>query len=572
LNSLLISALEQSRQVFVQPAAGNAGTALGAVFHVMLTATKPFAALPYERPARAPNPRDGRPGLPVPLGALVARCLAPAPADRFPSASAVEVALAAVSSSVLDDEDVPPTVSAGAAASVLRRVSPVPRNILVRSVGNAPESPLARGLRIELASRINEHALLCAFDDAERAHEASVHVDVRHEGDALVLEVRLLGSRESFEFWRASFRGTETDAIELPRAAARGIEQALAVDVPEGSVMEPLGKEAADLYFKGRAAYHHFWPETLRQAVASFEEALVHAPGHPQLLSALASARARQCFFSEGYMDEARETAELAVRLAPDLAEAHVASATIHTQDAEPERAVVALLHALELAPGHVEALAALGRILLEVGAPADAIRLSEACRARDPSDVHLLVIARAHALLGRWDRAMTALDGMGTAAKDRIGLAMRARFSMWRRDHDAAKAAFDRLVALGVSRETKSYNLILIVGEAVLEGRSSRTSEARLRDDLGASPSRARRAYVHQIRAEADAYVGDFESVLAWIESAMEAGLVDALWLDRCPLFDDLRGSARFEAAREVVQGRARRVLALLHTRPLEV
>jgi len=33
LNSLLISALEQSKQVFVQPAAGNAGTALGAVFH-----------------------------------------------------------------------------------------------------------------------------------------------------------------------------------------------------------------------------------------------------------------------------------------------------------------------------------------------------------------------------------------------------------------------------------------------------------------------------------------------------------------------------------------------------------
>jgi len=33
LNSLLISALEQSREVFVQPVASNAGTALGAVFH-----------------------------------------------------------------------------------------------------------------------------------------------------------------------------------------------------------------------------------------------------------------------------------------------------------------------------------------------------------------------------------------------------------------------------------------------------------------------------------------------------------------------------------------------------------
>ncbi len=33
LNALLISALERSKQVFVQPAAGNAGTALGAVFY-----------------------------------------------------------------------------------------------------------------------------------------------------------------------------------------------------------------------------------------------------------------------------------------------------------------------------------------------------------------------------------------------------------------------------------------------------------------------------------------------------------------------------------------------------------
>ena len=33
MNALLISALEESKKVFVQPAAGNAGTALGAVFY-----------------------------------------------------------------------------------------------------------------------------------------------------------------------------------------------------------------------------------------------------------------------------------------------------------------------------------------------------------------------------------------------------------------------------------------------------------------------------------------------------------------------------------------------------------
>ena len=33
MNALLVAALEREREVFVQPAAGNAGTAIGAVLH-----------------------------------------------------------------------------------------------------------------------------------------------------------------------------------------------------------------------------------------------------------------------------------------------------------------------------------------------------------------------------------------------------------------------------------------------------------------------------------------------------------------------------------------------------------
>ncbi len=44
LNALLISSLEQSKQVFVQPAAGNTGTALGAVFYAWNMPVRQFEA------------------------------------------------------------------------------------------------------------------------------------------------------------------------------------------------------------------------------------------------------------------------------------------------------------------------------------------------------------------------------------------------------------------------------------------------------------------------------------------------------------------------------------------------
>jgi serine/threonine-protein kinase len=539
--------------------------ALGVLFHVMLTATKPFTEALHERPLRPPNPCDFRPGLPVALGALVARCLAPVAADRFAGVSEVLDILASTVAEVVGDEPAPKTVATG----VLRAVSPPPRSILVRVVGSARDTPMALGLRDELANRINEHPSLCAFGDAEREHEASAHIEVREGERALELDVRLLASRDGFEFWRASFKGSPADAIDLAQAAVRGIERALAVDVPEGSKMVPLGEQAARSYFAGRAAYDAFLPERLQLAAASFEAALVHAPAHPLLLSALASTRARQSFYSEGHMDQAREAADLAVSLAPNLAEAHVARAAIHSQNNEIEHEVASLLRAVELAPGHIEALSALGRRLLEVGAPADAIRLSEAVYSRDRSDLTLPTIARAHALLGHYDRASETYDRMRGEARDNFGLALKLRMSVWRRDRATVMAAIGRIHALGRA-EDLSYRLMLMLGEAVLEGRSPRTSERLRGQALAGAASRARRALVHQLSAEAEAYLGDFENAMSSIESALEGGLFDVFWVDRCPVLDELRGSARFEAAREVAHGRARRALALFHARPL--
>jgi len=541
--------------------------ALGVVLHVMLTGAKPFKAELRDRPARAPNPNHQRPGIPVPLGALVEKCLAPAPADRYPTASTVLSALAGIESTILAAAPAPDTIASsptGPAELALRGVAPAPRSILLRGVGGAQDSLLARGLRREIEDHINTRSLLYASSAAEREHEARVDVDVRVEGQAIVVDVRVFGG-DDFEFWRGSFKSDNGRALGVVEDAAVAIERALAVSVPRGAVVQSLTSEAVVLYLGGRQAQAEYWPPALQRAATAFEEALALCPAHPLLLSALATTRARQCFFSGGFLDEARATSELAVRLAPDLAEAHVARAAVSAQDAEPEEAVVALLRAVLLAPGHVDALAAMGRLSLDVGAPTVAIRLGEAAHSRDRSDLHLVTVARAHALLGRHDAARATLDRVRGVVKDTLAAAFRMRLGMWVRDEPSVRAVLEDFRAHAKGDPKGGHRLAYMVAEAVLDGRCPRISESYMAEELASATSRARRALAFQVCAESAAYVGDYETTLASIEAAIAEGLFDAFWLERCPVFDDLRGAARFEAARDIVAGRARPVLALI-------
>jgi serine/threonine-protein kinase len=386
----------------------------------------------------------------------------------------------------------------------------------------------------------------------------------------MVLDVRLVGEGERFEFWRHSFAGTPGDGVRLARDAAAGIERALAVAASKEDTLAPLGEEAYALYLKGRAAYREIWPESTTRGAEAFERALVLAPDHPLLLAALASAQARLAFYSQGRTAKALALADRAVALAPHLAEPHVARATALLQDANAEDAIDALTRALELAPGQIQALSVLAELLLELGAPADATRVAEVTRTRAPAmDAPFFQLARVHALLGRWEAASATLDEIHAESSLLMTSALRCRYAMWYRDRRPIEAAMDRLRAIGAPRNLTQYRVVYVIGDLVLEGRSPRANAEHQRTKFGESPTPKRRSFILQIDAEMDAYLGDHASAIASIEASVQAGLLDNMWLERCPLFDDLRGSLRFEHARDVVRERARRALARLHRGP---
>jgi hypothetical protein len=77
------------------------------------------------------------------------------------------------------------------------------------------------------------------------------------------------------------------------------------------------------------------------------------------------------------------------------------------------------------------------------------------------------------------------------------------------------------------------------------------------------------RRALFFQIYAELAAFVGDLEVASEAVTRAADAGLIDLFWLDACPLFAPLRGTAGFEAARARVAVRAEETLRAFEQTP---
>jgi serine/threonine-protein kinase len=53
------------------------------------------------------------------------------------------------------------------------------------------------------------------------------------------------------------------------------------------------------------------------------------------------------------------------------------------------------------------------------------------------------------------------------------------------------------------------------------------------------------------QRNAEVFAYFGEVGHTLECVDAALDAGLIDLLWLDRCPLFDNVRLDARWPTLR---------------------
>lgn len=170
----------------------------------------------------------------------------------------------------------------------------------------------------------------------------------------------------------------------------------LGVDTPLEAKRLTENVDAYECYLKGR--HYRFVRYDAMQACRRYEEALTHEPRFAAAHAGVAEATTQEALMwilpPRQAAVKARAAAEEALRLNPNLSEAHEALAEIRFcfdwawGDAEKE-----FQRALSLNPASVEAADAYGLCLAQTGRPHEALTVLAEARKRDPLSAYSLAI-----------------------------------------------------------------------------------------------------------------------------------------------------------------------------------
>lgn len=533
--------------------------------------------------APPPDPRSRRSDVPDVAARVVLKCMARDRSERYASADQVARDLALL------------TMPSAPATNAITLERPIPAPLPVaadktvavlpfRNAGAADDAYLAEGLTDDLIDtlsmtrglRVCSRGAVSRFKGAAEdprviGKELGVQVVVegsfRKLGGSARINARLISVTDGFQLWAKRFDCPEKDLLTMNDDVARAIAEALMVDATAPAREAPSDPVVVDLYLRARNEYHKVSPEHVARAVELFEQALARAPNDLTLLSGYAIARARYNFFTGEGNDRAKAAAMRAVEAAPNLAEARLALATVQIQSGEPAGALREAKLAVTKGPGLAEAHWLLGRILCEVGKADDGVRHLEVAMTLDPSlELSRRDLARVYALLGEWDKSDRYLAFNERAMEDPGLWIDRSRLTLWRRDAALAARHLSEMPP-NLERGAIARLLFTMVADG---GKTVPYDDPMVRGTFGAMQSGTgrRHAFFAQVDAELAVFLGLNDRAIEAIRRAIDAGLIDILWLDRCPLFEEIRKTFLFRVERTRLAERASQILNAYVTR----
>lgn len=166
-----------------------------------------------------------------------------------------------------------------------------------------------------------------------------VEGSVRRAGDTLRITAQLIDTDTGYHVWSERFDRAMGDIFEIQDEIASAVAGRLSDHVKQsGASLRPVVRsgepQAYEMYLKGRQLIAGFGGEAVVEAAARFEESIVLDPGFAAARAGLAEALTLQ---SIGFqvrpeketMPRARDEADRALELDPNLPEAHLARALV---------------------------------------------------------------------------------------------------------------------------------------------------------------------------------------------------------------------------------------------------
>ncbi len=380
---------------------------------------------------------------------------------------------------------------------------------------------------------------------------------IHREPSRMRLAIALTSVEDGFQCWSGRFECGTDEIFDASERVAQSIVDSLGSAELRGEARALTDPEAIALYVQLRqhasnAAVSVSFPQEL------LDRALAVAPREPSILAMVATCLCRETFRPEApkdLLERARQIAERAIDLAPELPEPWTAIGHVRYALAEPTaNAVRALRRAIACGPSVAEAYDLLGRILSEAGLLEEAVRHLDHALWLDPTlALALSERARIYAAHGDWDAVRDTVDRVRVISPPRhAGFSL--RYSLW---------AGRKLTDISLDQTVPMMTKMVQFGLRLLENKSASENElGAFREYADAFPSGTRpRRFFRQMDAEMRAFSGDLEGAVRTVEDAVGEGLDDLMWIERCPLFDPVRQDGRFAHATDLVRVRAAEV-----------
>ena len=216
---------------------------------------------------------------------------------------------------------------------------------------------------------------------------------VRKSGKKVRITAQLIKAADGYHLWSETYDRTLDDIFVVQDDIAGEVVKALKLTLLGTTSVtrsRPVDPEAYNLALQGRFFLERSSQKDLERAVEYFRRSRERDPGYAPAWAGLSRAFARQADSglappADGY-GRAREAAEKALTLDPQLADAHLAMGRIHQiYDWDWEAADASFRRALDLEPGNALALRRAGFQAVVLGRWNEAIDLDNKAIERDP-------------------------------------------------------------------------------------------------------------------------------------------------------------------------------------------
>jgi len=507
---------------------------LGVLLYQMVTGKRPFEGANLVtvlasilRDTQVPVTRLN-PGLPAQLGPIIDRCLEKDPARRWQTAAQVQARL----------ESLRADLSSAARASH-RSIAVLPfsdmseardQGYLCEGIAEEILFALSRVKGLRVASRASAFRYRAAgADPAEigAALQVTTLLDgtVRRAGDRIRITVTLVAVDDGFCLWSERYDRDVRDIFALQDEIARAVVSALEITLSsaEREAVHRLSApnlDAYDCYLRGRSYFFRFDKRSVGYARDLFEQAIAIDPSYGRAYAGISDCCAylyQNVGRNPADLERAMQAAEAALKLTPEMAEAHSSRGTALSMLGRHDEAEAAFQQAIALNPNLFEAHYFYARDAFTQGKLDLATReYEEASRVRPEDYQSPLLVAQSYEDLGHADLArMSRLRGVAIAE---------AHLKMTPDDARALYMGANGLVALGEVEKGLAWarravdmgpdDPMLLYNVACIFSLANRTDEA-----------------------------------LGYIEAAVEHGMRLRGWLEHDSNLDNIRDTPRFQA-----------------------